>query len=380
MKLATRLLHKEIAAAVALASTAFLALLMFFDLIGETRFINRTGVDTYGISDALLHMLLSAPMHLYELLPICVLIGAVFVMARYAQTSQFTILRTGGLGPGRALRILLSLGVVFVGLTFVLGDYVAPWSERMASSVRAEHLNQSNITGANAWLRERQSDQTAIINVGTLHTDGVMTGLNIYNFSPEGQLLSSVEAQSGTIVGSHWHLKNAVRQLYPQDDLAHITAQERFEAPRDDRTIQIEHLPDLEWDSSLSQEMVQAAVLRPDGMSTLELFGYVAHLKANDQNSHKYELELWRKIFYPLSCLVMMMLALPFAYLHFRSGGIMAYVFVGIMVGISYLLFNNVLGYMANIHQWSPLLTAASPGVLYTLVALSLFGWLVVKR
>jgi lipopolysaccharide export system permease protein len=29
-------------------------------------------------------------------------------------------------------------------------------------------------------------------------------------------------------------------------------------------------------------------------------------------------------VFYPLSCLVMVVLALPFAYLHFRSGGIAA--------------------------------------------------------
>lgn len=380
MKLATRLLHKEIAQAVTLASVAFLALLMFFDLIGETRFINRTGVDSYGISDALLHMLLSAPMHLYELLPICVLIGTVFVMARYAQTSQFTILRTGGLGPGRALRILLSLGVVFVGLTFVLGDYVAPWSERMASSVRAEHLNESNITGYNAWLRERKDHENVIINVGTLRSNGEMSNLNIYSFSPAGQLLSSIEAQSATIAGTEWHLKNVLRQQYPEDNLSGLSAQQRFEQPLNGRSIHIEQEADYVWPSSLSAEMVHAAVLRPDGMSTIELFSYVGHLKANDQNAQKYELELWRKVFYPLSCLVMMMLALPFAYLHFRSGGIMAYVFVGIMVGISYLLLNNVLGYMGNIHHWTPLLTAATPGVLYTLVALSLFGWLVLKR
>ena len=46
------------------------------------------------------------------------------------------------------------------------------------------------------------------------------------------------------------------------------------------------------------------------------------HLEANGQTSQRYEIEFWRKVFYPLSCLVMVVLALPFAYLHFRSGGI----------------------------------------------------------
>ena len=52
----------------------------------------------------------SRPGHLYELLPIAVLIGTIYALARLAQTSQYTILRTGGLGPGRALALLAEPG------------------------------------------------------------------------------------------------------------------------------------------------------------------------------------------------------------------------------------------------------------------------------
>lgn len=370
MKIATRLLQREITAAVAMTSAAFLALLLFFDLISESRFISRTGAASYGIADALLHMGLSAPMHLYELLPICVLIGTVFVMARYAQTSQFTILRTGGLGPGRALGILLALGMLFTALTFALGDYVAPWSERAANAVRAQHLQRAGVTGRNAWLRERQGNESVIINVGALHNDGSISDLRIFGFSQNNQLLHSIEAGRARIEGTAWRLQQAVRSEYPAGAGADGSAP----------AIRTERSETLLWNSSISLEMVTAAVLKPDGMSTLGLFNYVRHLKANDQNAQKYELQLWRKVFYPLSCLVMMVLALPFAYLHFRSGGIMGYVFGGIMVGISYLLLNNVLGYMGNIHQWPPLLTAATPGILYSLASLGAFAWLVLKR
>jgi lipopolysaccharide export system permease protein len=47
------------------------------------------------------------------LLPIAVLIGTIYSLARMAQASEYTILRTGGLGPGRALRLLATLGVAF---------------------------------------------------------------------------------------------------------------------------------------------------------------------------------------------------------------------------------------------------------------------------
>jgi len=69
-------------------------------------------------------------------------------------------------------------------------------------------------------------------------------------------------------------------------------------------------------------------------------------------------------VFYPLSALVMVVLALPFAYLHFRNEGISVYVF----------------GYIGELRHWVPWLTAALPGMIYTLLSLATFGWLVLRR
>ena len=62
----------------------------------------------------------------------------------------------------------------------------------------------------------------------------------------------------------------------------------------------------------------------------------------------------------------MVVLALPFAYLHFRSGGITSYVFGGVLIGISFFLLNNVFGYIGNLQNWRPWLTAAAPGLIYS--------------
>ena len=139
-------------------------------------------------------------------------------------------------------------------------------------------------------------------------------------------------------------------------------------------------VPQLRWRTELTQEMVSVALLRPDRMSTLDLFSYIQHLEANGQTSQRYEIEFWRKVFYPLSCLVMVVLALPFAYLHFRSGTITTYVFGGVLIGISFFLLNNVFGYVGNLRNWWPWLTAAAPGLLYSLLSLGAFSWLVLRR
>lgn len=144
--------------------------------------------------------------------------------------------------------------------------------------------------------------------------------------------------------------------------------------------LQREKEDSMNWKTGISAEMVSAALLKPDRMSTISLFQYVRHLEANGQAAQKYDIEFWRKVFYPMSCLVMVVLALPFAYLHFRSGGIAAYVFGGVMAGISFFLLNNVFGYIGTLQTWSPWLTAAAPGLLYSLLSLTAFTWLVLRR
>ena len=102
MKTIRQLLYKETFLSVALVALGFLALFFFFDLVDELGQIGRSFAGSefgsYKIQHALLYVLLLVPNHLYELLPIAVLIGGVFVMARFAKSSEFTILRTSGLG------------------------------------------------------------------------------------------------------------------------------------------------------------------------------------------------------------------------------------------------------------------------------------------
>jgi lipopolysaccharide export system permease protein len=126
--------------------------------------------------------------------------------------------------------------------------------------------------------------------------------------------------------------------------------------------------------------MVAAAVLSPDRMRTWELFKYMRHLASNNQNAQRYEIEFWRKVFYPLSCLVMLVMALPFAYLHFRSGQIAGYVFGGVLAGVSFWLLNNLFSFAGNLQNWQPWLTSAAPALIYSAISLLAFWWMVLRR
>ena len=86
MKTIRRLIYGEVLGAVGFVTLCFLSLFFFFDFVEEIQSIGRAGAPQYQLVQALTFVALMIPSHLYELLPIAVLIGTIFVMARFAQT------------------------------------------------------------------------------------------------------------------------------------------------------------------------------------------------------------------------------------------------------------------------------------------------------
>ncbi len=389
MKTIRQLIYKETFLSVAFVAMGFLALFFFFDLVDELAQIGKSFAGsefgTYKIQHALLYVLLLIPNHLYELLPIAVLIGGVFVMARFAHSSEFTILRTSGLGPGLALKMLLGLGAAFVAITFIIGDYVAPLADRTAQLLKARYLGQISIGQTGAWLKEKKGNKSYAINVSALSSNADMLNVRIFEFDAGGSILSTMQAKQAVFNDDKtWGLKNVRRSEYAIDgtqsnslDAAGATS---VNAKYKRANIKHSQLDTYTWNTDLNADMVSVALLKPDRMGTLDLFQYIRHLDANKQVAQLYEIQFWKKVFYPLSCLVMLVLALPFAYLHFRAGGITAYVFGGVMVGISFFVLNNIFDYFGNLLSWNPLLTAAAPSMVYSLLSLAAFSLLVFRR
>ena len=387
MKTIRRLIYKEIVNAVGFVSVGFLGLFFFFDLIDELQWVGKgVGLNPAGkleldkiylLPQAFSYVALIVPSHIYELMPIAVLIGTIFVMARLAQSSEFTILRTSGLGPVKALRVLSGLGLAFVVLTFVVGDYLSPFCDRQAQLLRSKYLGQITVGQTGAWLNEKQPLSHQAVNVGAISPEGNLRDIKVYEFSVQGKLLSLTKAQSGEFMkdADAWLLRGVQRDEFNNDtDFKGNTPDLNLKP-----VIRLQ-LETLQWPTTIKPEMVAVALLKPERMSAIDLFQYIRHLQSNAQTAQRYEIEFWKKVFYPISCLVMVVLALPFGYLHFRSGNIATMVFAGVMIGISFFLMNNVFGYIGNLNQWIPWLTAAAPGIIYSLVSLTAFGWLVLKQ
>ena len=373
MKTVRRLLYRDIVWSVVFVAVAFLSLFYFIDFVDELDNIGRNG---YTQLHAALSAALEVPAHFYELSPICVLIGTIYAMARLAQSSEFTILRTAGLGPGRALSLLGVIGLLFAVLTFSLGEYVTPHSEQAAGFLKARFGMGLAIGRTGAWLKERRTDpegeRSITVNVRGVGRDGELTGVRIYEMDPSGREVRSLVAEHAIVPRtrstSEWTLQDVTETRWiPR-------------TPTAEPHVETRTLPQMSWPTRLNASVAAAAILPAQSMGAVALYRYSTHLAEQEQSTQNYRILFWKRVLYPFACLVMVALALPFAYLHARAGGVSVKVFGGIMLGISFVLLNNVVGHLGLLREWTPWIAASVPSVVYLLMSMSAFAWLVRYR
>jgi lipopolysaccharide export system permease protein len=353
MRTLDRYIAREIYGATVFVFAAFLALFAFFDLINELGDLGKGG---YRLQHALLFVTLSIPSHIYELFPIAVLIGTLYALSHLASNSEYTVMRGSGFSTGQAGGTLLRIGLPFVILTLIFGELITPASERGARQLKLQATSalvaQEFRTGF--WVR----DEGRFVNVREILPDTTLRGVRIFEFDRQYRLVSISEAERGAFErGGNWLLSG-------------ITLT-RFSAAG----ASIERLASMEWKSLLTPNVLSVLFVLPERMSVVNLYQYVQHLEENHQQSERYEIAMWKKIIYPFASLVMMALALPFAYIHVRSGGLGVKVFAGIMLGIFFHMLNSLFSHIGLLHNWNPLYSAALPSVVFLSVAALMMWW-----
>jgi lipopolysaccharide export system permease protein len=353
MKTLERYLARQIYGAVAFVLVGFLSLFAFFDLLNELRDL---GKGNYGLREIFSHVLLSVPTNAYELFPIVVLIGTLFVLAQLAGNSEYTVMRGSGLSPGRAGLALGKIGLVFFAATFLIGEWVAPHAEEAAQKVRMRAMSKliADSVSSGLWLK----DERSFINVREARQADSLDGVRIYEFDSAYRLKLVTTAQHAEYRGDgRWKLAGV--------------AQTRFAGNGPSTARHAE----LEWRSAVNPDLLDALIVKPERMSAWALHRYTEHLAGNRQKTERYEIAMWKKLFYPLATLVMMALALPFAYMQARAGMVGVKVFLGIMLGIFFHLLNSLFSHVGLLQNWPPIAAASVPSVLFFIMAVMLMWW-----
>jgi len=116
-------------------------------------------------------------------------------------------------------------------------------------------------------------------------------------------------------------------------------------------------------------------LVKPEKMSAANLYSYTQHLKENHQRALRYEIALWNKLTYPLAVVVMVVLALPFAYIQSRQAGVGAKIFAGIMLGLAFHFLNRLFSHLGLINDWPAFASASVPTMIFFMAAVGMMWW-----
>lgn len=378
MKVLTRHIAKEVLIATIFVLVTLVALIAFFDLVSQARNIG----NRYSISMALFLTMLKLPSRLYEVMPIAALLGAVYTMSRLASNSEFTIMRVAGLSPFRLARMMTVPALVLIAMTYVLGEWLTPAADMMRNDMDNILFNRKLSArgySSGVWVKDNvknaQAGEAAVrfVNVHNLIAgEHSRTGAwRVFEFDKDGGLIRVLHApEANYISGRGWHLKEAKVETLPK-----IT---------DDETPMVEKSSsrkdvDLLLPSEMRPDILGVLTIKPERMGISDLWQYINHLKDTRQTADRYRVAFWSKVFYPLAIFVMFAVAMPFAYLNARSGGVSIKIFMGLMIGISFYALNNIFSFLGVLNTWHPMLVAVVPTSVM-LVCASVALWLLERR
>ncbi len=351
MKTVRRYVARRVFAATALIFTALLFLFAFFDFIQELTDVG----GKYRMAVAALYVALSLPGRAYEILPVAALIGTLFALSQLVVNSEYTVMRVSGMSMNNMAVSLARIGITLSVCTFLLGEVVAPITEQAAQRLRFKATTGDNVVAkafrSGFWLK----DTNKFVNVSHIMPETVIHEVEIYEFDNRFRLQSISHAMRGDYQRDDlWLLRDVVRTHF------------------DETRTSVSEIAEIEWRSVLRPSILSVLMVVPEQLAIWDLYSYLQHLRANKQETIRYEIALWQKIIYPFAVLVMMVLALPFANFEVRSGGIGARIFTGIMLGLGFHLANRLFGHLGLLNAWPPLMSALLPTLGFLAAAIAL--------
>lgn len=333
---------------------ALVGLLAFFDVVKE---VSNLGHGNYTFSTMLGYVALQMPGHAYELMPLAVLIGGMVAMSLLAAHSEYTVVRTSGISLRQIGGILVTFGLIFGLVTFVLGEFVAPATEKTANQLKlnATRSMVAREFRSGIWVK----DDHHFINVREMLPDATLRGIRIYAYDDNAKLLQTRFADQGRYLGEgQWEL-TGVRET----------------ALFNDHT-ETRQFPSLLWKSVLEPSILNVLLVSPEQMSAGNLLTYIDHLQINKQNTQRYDIALWSKLFYPLACISMSLVALAFTPRQRRHSQLGLQLFIGTCLGVSFHFSNRLFSHLGLLYEWSPALSATLPTLLFFAAGL----WLIRRQ
>lgn len=321
------------------------------------------GKGSYGFGAVTLQVLCTVPRRAYEWFDQSALIGSLLGMGTLAASGELTALRAAGMSKLRiCLSAAWSLGLMTV-LVALMGNTLGPIGDQQAQSLMLQAKSSDVAIGSRTmgvWARDGNSFINAKSGT-TREVDGKrevqLSNVRVFEFTPKGQLLSIAIAQTALHRSGEWVMQKVRKTEFGEAEAKSTTDEQ------------------VSWKSGLDPRYLALSILQPDYLSIGDLRRNIKALQRNQQFSRQFEIAYWKKIFWPLNVLVLVVCVLPAAFGMLRSGGMGKRIFVGLVLAIGWSFLQRAVVNVGAVYGVNLIVATIAPAVL-----LALGAWLYFRR
>ena len=331
--------------------------------------------EIYGAGSALAYVLFTFPRHLYELIPMSAMIGALAGLGMLASQNELVVMQASGVSKGRIVYSMMKPTLIVMVLGLVLGELIAPPLELRAEVNRS--IAQGEAVGLSRfghWER----DQSVFIHFNTVEPEGVLYGVTILGFDEDHQIVSEVQAQRAVYTGqltadsgqgllgtaearetSRWMLQEGRERLFMREG--------------NDVNVEQNDFISRSRDMDLSPDLLQVLLVDSDNMAIRDLYRYAARFESQGLDAAPYFLAFWKKALQPFATAVLVLLAVSFIFGPLREATMGSRVFTAICFGLVFTVLQQLMHNVSLVYQFQPLFAVMLPLLLCAGIGMLLF-------
>lgn len=340
----------------ALTVLSGVAIYIVADLTGKADEIFENQVSA---STVLTYYKYSSLQIFYEIAPILVLVTTLITFSLLSKSNEVTALKALGVSIYRIALPAIVLAVGISAFSMFLESKVLP-----AANQRVARL-EDQIKGRETARTYRRADRQWLFGqdrfiYNYIHYDeGTQTlqRLQVFEFDEHHRLSRRLVADRAVYAGDgRWRFENGWFRTF---DGAEVTSYERFPGEV------LARFPE-------APEYFASEIRPPEQMGYAELEGYIDEVEGSGQKVPALHVELQNKLAYPVICLVMALVALPFAFRLGRQGALYG-VGISIIVGFVFIAFFAFFTTLGETGVLPPMAAVWSPNLVFALASVYLF-------
>ena len=334
--------------------SALFLIITVFQLLDQ---ITRNKIEYTVVADYLFFL---TPFILNYMTPMAALVAVMVTFGLLEKTSQIIVLKASGLSIFRLATPAILCSILLSGVVFMNQEYVLPFTNRRQDNLL--HLIRS---GQEPPQTSYQTDHKWIFG----------SNARVYNyehFSPKENVFARLRiltfAKDPFGISSHLFAQKAEWDPATRSWILEDGWERRFEGDRqtfeafDQRRMEFPERPDYFKKDARESQM----------MTFEELRRHINDLARSGFDVLDLRIDLYRKIASPATCVVMMIVGLPFAFSVGKRGALYG-VTIGIAIGLFYWGLLGLFEQMGRYEILPPILAAWGPNLMFTAGGLYLF-------